>query len=76
MRSKSSGCVDSATCAPLLPVNRFGLLQFPQKVSRAVDGDRLVIVELVALGDRDFAREDDHEARSDLADGKAASIVG
>ena len=28
-----------------------------------------MIVELVALGDGDLAREDDHEARSDLADG-------
>ena len=31
--------------------------------------DRLVIVELVALGDRDLAGEDGHEARGDLADG-------
>ena len=43
--------------------------QFPQKVSRAVDTDRLAIVELVTLGDCDPARKDDHEARSDLADG-------
>src|SRR5690242_18447822 len=43
--------------------------QFPQKVSRTVDTDRLAIVELVALGDRDPARKDDHEAWSDLADG-------
>ena len=31
--------------------------------------DRLVTVELVALGDRDLAGENDHEARSDLAGG-------
>jgi hypothetical protein len=34
-----------------------------------VNDDRLVIVELVALGDRDLACHDDHEASSDLADG-------
>ena len=30
--------------------------------------DLLAIAELVALGDLDPAREDDHKARSDLAD--------
>src|SRR6516165_10011224 len=43
--------------------------QFPQKVSRAVNDERPVIAKLVALGDDDPAREDNHEARSDLADG-------
>jgi hypothetical protein len=34
-----------------------------------VDDDRLAIAELVALGDLDLSYEDDHKARSDLADG-------
>ena len=43
--------------------------QFAEKVSRAMDGERLVTVELVVLGHRDLTGEDDHEAGSDLADG-------
>src|SRR5262249_55163358 len=44
------------------------LRELAHEVARAVGDDRLVIVEIVALGDGDLSGEDDHEAGSDLAD--------
>ena len=66
MMSASTGSCAIASTSAGRPDNS---ASSPQKVSRAVNDERPVIAEVVALGDGDPAREDDHEARSDLADG-------
>ena len=42
------------------------LRQFAHKVARAGREDRFGVAQIVLLGDRDLAREDDHQAGSDL----------